>query len=54
MNSDFTDITTALSTLISQYITNCLPATLQLQKLIKEFFFYIYNLYYSSKFVEEI
>ena len=30
----------ALLTLISKYITHCLPVTQQLQKLNKEFYFY--------------
>ena len=40
-NDDFKGITTPWSTLISQYITHYLPLTLQLQKLIKEFYFYV-------------
>ena len=45
------EITAAFSTLISQYIIHCVPATQQLQELIKEFYFYIVYTK-SRKFVD--
>ena len=40
-NENFKEIMAALSTLISKYITHCLTVTEPLQKLTKEFYFYI-------------